>query len=78
MIGHTDSIGSDAVNDALSLRRAEAVKAWLAGAGIPPSVVSAEGRGKHEPLAPNTFPDGRDNPEGRAQNRRVQLIASAA
>lgn len=78
VIGHTDSIGSDAVNDELSLRRAEAVKAWLIGAGIPPTVVYAEGRGKREPVAPNTFPDGRDNPAGRAQNRRVQLIASPA
>ena len=78
VIGHTDSIGSDAVNDALSLRRAEAVKAWLVGAGIPPAVVFAEGRGRHEPVAPNTLPDGRDNPAGRAQNRRVQLIASPA
>ena len=78
VIGYTDSIGSDAVNDALSLQRAQAVKAWLAGAGIPPSVVTAEGRGKREPVAPNTQPNGADNPAGRAQNRRVQLIASPA
>ena len=78
VVGHTDSIGSDAVNDALSRQRAEAVKAWLAGAGIPPAVVTAEGRGRREPVAPNTQPNGADNPAGRAQNRRVQLIASPA
>ena len=78
VVGHTDSIGSDAVNDELSMRRAEAVKAWLIGAAIPPSVVFAEGRGKREPVAPNTQPNGADNPAGRAQNRRVQLIATPA
>lgn len=78
VVGHTDSIGSDPVNDVLSLRRAEAVKAWLAGAGIPPAVVVAEGRGRREPVAPNTLANGADNPAGRAQNRRVQLIASPA
>jgi len=78
VIGYTDSIGTDSVNDILSLRRAEAVKQWLAGAGIPPGVVTAEGRGKRDPIAPNIQPNGADNPQGRAQNRRVQLIASPA
>lgn len=74
--GHTDSIGSDAANDALSLRRAQAVRQWLMGNGIPAQAIATEGLGKRQPVAPNSFPDGRDNPEGRARNRRVVLIAS--
>ena len=73
VIGHTDSVGSDAANDVLSQRRAEAVRSWLvANAGLAPTVVSAEGHGKNEPEASN------DTPAGRAQNRRVQLIATPA
>ena len=71
VIGHTDNVGSDATNDALSIRRAETVRVWLITNGsIPEGVVSAEGRGKREPLVSN------DTPAGRAQNRRVQLIAT--
>lgn len=73
VIGHTDNVGSDATNDALSLRRAEAVRSWLiTNGGLAPAVVSAEGHGKNEPLVPN------DTAAGRAQNRRVQLIATPA
>ncbi len=75
--GNTDSIGSAAYNDQLSLRRAQAVAAWLAGQGIPPSAISTVGNGARRPIAPNTTPDGRDDPRGRALNRRVDLIASA-
>lgn len=73
VIGHTDSIGSDEYNRTLSQRRAQAVQAWLAanGGGLPPMQV--EGRGESEPVAPNTV-DGRDNPEGRQQNRRVEVL----
>jgi outer membrane protein OmpA-like peptidoglycan-associated protein len=78
VIGYTDSIGSDAANDQLSLRRAEAVRAWLLSAGIPGQYISVEGMGKRNPVAPNTFPNGADNPAGRAQNRRVELVASRA
>ena len=71
VIGHTDNIGSDAANDALSLRRAESVRSWLiVNGGLAPGVLSAEGRGKSEPIASN------DTAAGRAQNRRVQLIAT--
>jgi outer membrane protein OmpA-like peptidoglycan-associated protein len=74
--GHTDSIGSDAANDALSLRRAEGVRSWLISAGVPPAMIQTQGLGRRQPVAPNTGPDGRDDPGGRARNRRVELIAS--
>jgi len=72
--GHTDSVGGDAYNDQLSRRRAQAVQTWMAvngGGGLPP--VRVEGRGEREPVAPNTV-DGRDNPEGRQKNRRVEVL----
>jgi outer membrane protein OmpA-like peptidoglycan-associated protein len=73
ILGHTDSIGSEAYNQELSLRRARAVEQWLAAnaPGLPPMHV--EGRGEAEPVAPNTI-GGRDNPEGRQQNRRVEVL----
>ncbi|MFC7474614.1 OmpA family protein [Dankookia sp. GCM10030260] len=74
VVGHTDSVGADSQNDALSQRRAEAVQAWLAsqgGAALPR--LEAEGRGEREPLAPNSL-NGRDNPDGRLQNRRVEVL----
>ena len=75
----TDGKGTDAYNDALSLRRAESVRVWLIRTGgIPDAAITAEGRGKREPIAPNTLPSGADNPQGRAQNRRVELIARPA
>ena len=76
--GYTDSIGADAFNDDLSLRRANAVRDWLIGAGIPPAVITTVGFGKRNPVAPNTLPGGADNPDGRARNRRVVLVASPA
>lgn len=78
VLGHTDSIGSDAANDQLSTRRAEAVRAWLIQAGIPDRYITVEGLGKRQPAAPNTLPNGADNPEGRQRNRRVELLASPA
>ncbi|MCB4824593.1 OmpA family protein [Roseicella aerolata] len=74
VVGHTDSVGSDEYNDQLSRRRAEAVRSWLGangGNGLPP--LRAEGRGEREPVAPNSQ-DGRDNPEGRQKNRRVEVL----
>jgi len=70
--GHTDSRGSDQYNQRLSDRRAQAVKQYLVSKGIASSRLSTEGRGEREPIAPNTK-DGRDNPEGRAMNRRAEL-----
>lgn len=70
--GHTDSKGTHAYNDALSLRRAQAVALVLQSKTGRP--VKSEGLGKHQPIAPNTTSDGQDNPEGRQQNRRVQIL----
>jgi outer membrane protein OmpA-like peptidoglycan-associated protein len=71
--GHTDAKGSDSYNLGLSQRRAESVKAWLAAHGVDGARLRTEGFGKARPVAPNTHPDGSDNPEGRQQNRRVEI-----
>ena len=70
--GHTDAIGSDSYNQALSERRAQAAKAYLVSKGIAASRLSTEGRGEQDPIADN-MRNGRDNPEGRAMNRRVEM-----
>jgi outer membrane protein OmpA-like peptidoglycan-associated protein len=72
--GHTDSIGSDSYNQRLSERRAEAVKSWLVAHRFVPAATPAKGYGKNRPVAPNTNPDGSDNPAGRQQNRRVEVV----
>ncbi len=66
-VGHTDSIGSDAYNQKLSVRRAEAVKAYLVSKGIDKSRVYTEGKGEKQPVADNK------TAAGRAQNRRVEI-----
>jgi len=71
--GHTDSIGSDAYNQRLSERRAMAVKHYLVSKGVAADRLTTVGRGEKDPVAPNTTPDGKDNPEGRAMNRRAEL-----
>ncbi len=68
--GHTDSVGSDDYNQQLSERRAQAVRDYFVQQGINSSNVEAHGYGKTEPIATN------DTPEGRQQNRRVELILS--
>jgi outer membrane protein OmpA-like peptidoglycan-associated protein len=68
IIGHTDSTGSDAINDPLSLQRARSVKNYLADRGIADSRIEAEGRGEHEPIADNS------SDAGRAKNRRVEIL----
>ncbi|PWS38603.1 OmpA family protein [Falsiroseomonas bella] len=74
IVGHTDAIGSDAYNQQLSERRARSVMGWLTAhaEGLPP--VQAVGRGESDPVAPNTTPAGADNPAGRQQNRRVEVL----
>ena len=72
--GHTDSIGSDAFNQKLSEHRAENVASALESAGVSDQRVTTKGYGKRYPVAPNTNPDGTDNPAGRAKNRRVEVV----
>src|SRR5215510_1367462 len=72
--GHTDSIGSDAYNQQLSERRAENVAGALEKDGVSAQRVTVKGYGKRYPVAPNTSPDGADNPAGRAKNRRVEVV----
>ena len=72
--GHTDSIGTDAYNQKLSERRAHAVYDYLTSNGVDAArLVGPNGYGESRPIAPNTNPDGSDNPEGRALNRRTEL-----
>lgn len=66
--GHTDNAGQDASNQALSEKRAAAVKAHLVAEGIDASRLESKGLGAAQPAAPNT------TPEGRQQNRRVELV----
>jgi outer membrane protein OmpA-like peptidoglycan-associated protein len=73
--GYTDSRGSDAYNLGLSRRRAAAVAAALrAELGGEAPTLRTRGRGEADPVAPNTKPDGSDNPRGRARNRRVEVV----
>jgi OOP family OmpA-OmpF porin len=65
--GYTDSIGSAEYNQALSIRRAEAVYRYLVNRGIAPERLTVEGFGETRPVASN------DTETGRAQNRRVEL-----
>jgi OOP family OmpA-OmpF porin len=66
-VGHTDSVGTDAYNQRLSVRRAEAVKAYLVSKGIERNRVYTEGKGEKQPVADNR------TAEGRAKNRRVEI-----
>ncbi len=66
--GHTDSQGTDVANQQLSQRRAEAVKAYLVSAGYSGSLIDAQGMGEVRPVAEN------ETAEGRANNRRVEIV----
>jgi OOP family OmpA-OmpF porin len=66
--GHTDSVGSEAYNQGLSMRRADAVRDYLVSKGVKASRLSAKGYGESQPVASN------DTDAGRAENRRVELI----
>ena len=67
VIGHTDSVGSDTYNQALSERRASSVAAYLLSQGLAPNKLTSEGKGQSQPVADN------ETEEGRAKNRRVEL-----
>jgi outer membrane protein OmpA-like peptidoglycan-associated protein len=68
IVGHTDSTGSDAVNNPLSVNRAASTRDYLVGRGVPVGVVAIDGRGSREPIASNATTDG------RARNRRVEIF----
>ncbi len=67
VIGHTDAVGSEAYNQQLSEQRARSVAEYLSGQGIMPARLLVAGMGENQPIASN------DTPEGRAQNRRVNI-----
>jgi len=66
-VGHTDAVGTDGYNQGLSVRRSEAVKAYLVSKGIEKNRVYTEGKGEKQPVADNK------TTEGRAKNRRVEI-----
>lgn len=68
IVGHTDSTGSDALNDRLSLDRAEATRQYLASRGVDARRITIAGAGEREPVADNT------TDAGRAKNRRVEIF----
>jgi len=70
VIGHTDSTGSDAINDPLSVNRAASVRTYLSHHGVDSSRISIDGRGSQEPIADNA------SESGRARNRRVEIFVA--
>ncbi|SET31738.1 Outer membrane protein OmpA [Nitrosomonas marina] len=68
IIGHTDSSGSDAINNPLSVNRAASTRDYLVQRGVPYHRIQIDGRGEYEPIASN------DTPAGRAMNRRVEVF----
>jgi outer membrane protein OmpA-like peptidoglycan-associated protein len=74
--GYTDSKGSESYNQKLSERRAAAVKSWfITKESLRVSFIT-RGFGAKNPVAPNTKPDGSDDPTGRQKNRRVEIVLS--
>lgn len=71
IVGYTDNTGTEAINQKLSLERADAVMDYLINAGVPSSRLKAEGDGWNDPVASNA------TAEGRAQNRRVEIYITA-
>lgn len=71
VVGHTDAKGTEAYNEDLGLRRAAAVALVLNSLGF--ENIEVDSAGELEPVAPNSFEDGSDNPEGRQANRRVEI-----
>jgi OOP family OmpA-OmpF porin len=76
--GHSDSHGSDGDNRVASRIRAEKVRDYLVGKGIAKDRIQLIALGEARPIAPNAHPDGSDDPDGRARNRRVEIDAEPA
>lgn len=74
--GHTDELGTDKINDTIGYKRAFAVNRYLLSKEIPAANLNVISYGKHKPVAPNKKENGKDNPEGRALNRRVEFIVT--
>jgi OOP family OmpA-OmpF porin len=72
--GHSDAVGSSVANERVSLARARAIANELIFNGVPPERLTVIGLGESQPAAPNSHPDGTDNPQGRALNRRVDVV----
>ncbi|MBE7527514.1 OmpA family protein [Nitrosomonas sp.] len=70
IVGHTDSTGSDTVNNPLSINRAASTREYLASRGVPFQRIQIDGRGSYQPVASN------ENAAGRAKNRRVEIYVS--
>lgn len=70
IIGHTDSTGSDAINNPLSIDRANSTRNYLASRGVAANRIATDGRGSREPIADN------NTNEGRAKNRRVEIYVA--
>jgi outer membrane protein OmpA-like peptidoglycan-associated protein len=70
IIGHTDSSGSDAINNPLSVERANSARNYLIGRGVASQRIGTDGRGSREPVASN------DTAQGRGQNRRVEIYVA--
>ena len=66
-VGHTDSVGTDAYNEKLSVQRSETVKAYLVSKGVEKNRIYTEGKGESSPVADNK------TKEGQAKNRRVEI-----
>lgn len=75
ILGYTDGKGSAAYNQQLSERRARAVETWFVEKdGLHRNAFVTQGFGARNPVAPNTKPDGSDDPQGRQKNRRVEIV----
>src|SRR5574343_143323 len=72
IVGHTDNVGSDAVNNPLSVNRAAATRDYLVSRGVAGNRIAIDGRGSREPIADN------GTPAGRAKNRRVEIFVAEA
>jgi outer membrane protein OmpA-like peptidoglycan-associated protein len=74
LTAYTDSKGSDEYNNLLSERRAKAAYGYIVSKGINSARIKYLGKGEQNPIAPNEHPNGEDNPEGRAKNRRTEIV----